>query len=231
MNPALALPRPAPERVTLEGAYVRLEPLSAERHFATLLEALSGPGEEERFRYLFEPRPTAEELEAWFAAAQSTVDPLFFALVDRATERCEGRQALMRITPAHGVIEVGSIYWGPRAARTRLATEAIYLTASYVFGRLGYRRLEWKCDARNVPSRRAALRFGFSYEGTFRQHMVVKGENRDTAWFALLDSEWLSISDAYRRWLAPENFAADGSQLSRLEVAPTTTANEADGRA
>ncbi len=218
MLPLPALPRPLPDRVTLEGAYARLEPLSAATHFDTLLEAVTGPAEEERFRYLFEARPDALGLRSWFETAQASSDPLFFALVDRATGRCEGRQALMRITPEHGVIEVGSIYWGPRAARTRLATEAVYLLAEYVFITLGYRRFEWKCDARNEPSRRAALRFGFRPEGVFAQHMVVKGQNRDTAWFAMLDHDWPALATAYRRWLAPENFMPEGRQLEALAV-------------
>lgn len=219
MLPIPDLPRPLPERVTLEGAYARLEPLSADAHFDSLLEAVNGPDEAERFRYLFEDRPDEAGLRRWFEAAEASTDPFFFALVDRATGRCEGRQALLRITPAHGVVEVGSIYWGPRSARTRLATEAIYLMADYVFRTLGYRRFEWKCDARNAPSRRAALRFGYRYEGVFEQHMVVKGENRDTAWFAMLDRDWHGLAHAYRRWLAPTNFAPDGRQHEKLAAA------------
>jgi RimJ/RimL family protein N-acetyltransferase len=144
-------------------------------------------------------------------------DPLFYAVVDRVTGCAEGRQALMRITPEHGVIEVGSILWGPRIARTRIATEALYLFARYVFGDLGYRRFEWKCDALNEPSRRAALRFGFSFEGVFHQHMVVKGRNRDTAWYAILDADWPRIEAGMERWLAAENFSADGRQRQRLQ--------------
>jgi RimJ/RimL family protein N-acetyltransferase len=122
----------------------------------------------------------------------------------------------MRITPEHGVIEIGHILWGPAIARSRVATEALFLWAAYVFETLGYRRFEWKCNARNEPSIRAARRFGFTYEGTFRQHLVVKGENRDTSWFAMLDGEWPALRDAYARWLDPANFDADGGQRTRL---------------
>jgi RimJ/RimL family protein N-acetyltransferase len=123
----------------------------------------------------------------------------------------------MRITPEHGVIEIGSILWGPRIAKTRIATEALYLFARYALDDLGYRRFEWKCDAENAPSRRAAERFGFTFEGIFREHMVVKGRNRDTAWFAIVDRDWPAIRAAMERWLAPGNFDADGKQRQRLK--------------
>ncbi len=212
------LPRPRPECLTLEGRYARLEPLSLQRHFDTLLAASNAPGEKERFRYLFDDQPDAVMLRRWFEAIGTSADPLFHAVIDRATRRCEGRQALMRIVPQHGVMELGSIYWGPNIRRTRVATEALYLALAYAFDTLGYRRFEWKCDAQNEPSRRAALRFGFTYEGTFKQHMVVKGLNRDTAWFAILDSEWPRLSAAYEAWLAPENFDEAARQMTRLET-------------
>jgi RimJ/RimL family protein N-acetyltransferase len=123
----------------------------------------------------------------------------------------------MRIDAANGVVEIGNIYWGPELARTAAATEALYLFASHVFDDLGYRRFEWKCNDRNEPSKRAAIRFGFSYEGTFRQHMVVKGENRDTAWYAMIDRDWPAIAAAMRQWLDPANFDRDGRQKRRLE--------------
>ena len=140
-----------------------------------------------------------------------------FAVIDRASGRCEGRQSLMRITPEHGVIEIGNILWGPAIARSRVATEALFLFARHVFEDLGYRRFEWKCDARNEPSRRAAARFGFVYEGLFRQHMVIKGDNRDTAWFAMIDRDWPALRANYERWLAPSNFDETGRQHKRLE--------------
>ena len=209
-------PVPRPDRLVLDGRYARLEPLSP-AHEATLYEASAADDVESRFAYLFDMPPAdAQVFHAWVDGAMRTDDPLFFAVVDKATGRAEGRQALMRIDPTHGVIEVGHVLWGPAIARTRVATEALYLSAAYVFDTLGYRRFEWKCHAGNAPSRRAADRFGFTYEGTFRQHMVFKGGNRDTAWFSMLDSEWPALRDAYERWLAPNNFDATGQQRRTL---------------
>lgn len=202
----------------LEGRYCRLEPLDATRHADALFAASTAPGAEDRFRYLWEPVPDRALFDDWIARAASIPDPLFHAVVDRATGRSEGRQAYLRITPDHGVIEVGHILWGPAIARTRVATEALALYARHAFDGLGYRRFEWKCNAQNEASRRAALRFGFAYEGTFRQHMVVKGRNRDTAWFAMTDGDWPRVSRALDRWLDPSNFDADGRQKTRLQV-------------
>jgi RimJ/RimL family protein N-acetyltransferase len=143
-------------------------------------------------------------------------DPLYFAILDRAGGRPLGSAAFMRIVPAHGVIEVGSITYAPRLKRTRVATEAMYLMARRAFDELGYRRYEWKCDDRNTPSKRAAARLGFRFEGVFRQHMVVRGRNRDTAWFAMTDDEWPARRAAFERWLEPANFDADGRQKARL---------------
>jgi len=214
-RPALPCPRPA--RVVLEGRYARLEPLSP-AHVAGLFEASSGPGAPGRFTYLFdEPPATPADLAAWVAKAAGSDDPLFSAVVDKATGRAAGRQALMRITPEHGVIEIGSILWGPAIARTRVATEALYLAARHVFEDLGYRRFEWKCHNLNEPSKAAALRFGFSFEGIFRQHMWAKGANRDTAWFSMLDSEWHELRHRYERWLDPANFDAAGHQKAGLQ--------------
>ena len=216
MRPALPCPRPA--RTPLEGRYARLEPLAA-AHAPALHEASSGPGAEERFAYLFDLPPAAPaDTGAWIATMAAGDDPLFSAVIDRASGRAAGRQALMRIVPEHGVIEIGHILWGPAIARRRAATEALYLAARHVFEDLGYRRFEWKCNDLNEPSKAAARRFGFSYEGLFRQHMWVKGANRDTAWFSMLDSEWPGFRREYDRWLAPANFDPAGMQLSRLAV-------------
>jgi RimJ/RimL family protein N-acetyltransferase len=210
-------PRPWPDALELEGRWCRLERLDAARHGASLHEASAASGAEERYRYLFESAPADRgQFDAWLGKTASLDDPRFYAVIDRATERAEGRQALMRITPEHGVIEIGSILWGPAIARTRVATEALYLFGDYAFETLGYRRFEWKCDAANAPSRRAALRFGFTFEGVFRQHMVVKGRNRDTAWFSITDGEWPVIGAAMRRWLDPSNFDAAGQQRKPL---------------
>jgi RimJ/RimL family protein N-acetyltransferase len=206
-----------PQRGILEGCYARLEPINGEQHGADLLAAAQAPGVEQRFRYLFdEPPEDLATFMPWLTKAEHSSDPLFFAVIDRATGRVEGRQAFMRIEPVHGVIEIGSVLWGPAIARTRVATEALYLFARHVFDTLGYRRFEWKCDALNAPSRRAALRFGFTFEGEFRQHMVVKGRNRDTAWFAITDTDWPRLKAGYDAWLKPENFDADGQQRSKL---------------
>lgn len=214
-----SLPRPRPERVVLEGRYARLEPLDPARHGADLHAATFAPGHEERLRYLPAVPRDRDGYAAWLAATAAGADPLVWAVVDRATGRCGGRQALMRIVPEHGVVELGGILWGPAIARTRVATEAFALAAGYAFDALGYRRFEWKCDAANAPSRRAAERFGFVYEGTFRQHMVVHGRNRDTAWFSMLDREWPAVKAALDAWLAPANFDAEGRQRRGLREA------------
>ena len=206
-----------PQRTVLEGCYVRLEPLSVERHGRDLFASAQAPGADDRFRYLFEETPADyPAFLPWLEKAAVSEDPLFFAVVDKETGRAEGRQALMRIDAVHGVIEIGHILWGPAIARTRMATEALYLFASYAFDTLGYRRFEWKCNNLNAPSKRAAERFGFTFEGVFRQHMVTKGGNRDTAWFSIIDSEWPALKAGYERWLQPENFDADGRQKSKL---------------
>jgi RimJ/RimL family protein N-acetyltransferase len=212
------LPSPRPARAVLDGRYARLEPLAA-AHAPALYEASSGPDAGARFAYLFDLPPAAPaDMLAWIARATAGNDPLFSAVIDKASGRAAGRQALMRITPEHGVIEIGNILWGPAIARTRVATEALYLAARHVFEDLGYRRFEWKCNDRNEPSKAAARRFGFSYEGLFRQHMWAKGANRDTAWFSMLDSEWPGFRREYDRWLDPSNFDAAGKQKSKLQV-------------
>jgi len=209
-------PRPRPGRVQLEGHYCRLEPLDPARHGDHLFAASMAPGAEERFRYLFESPQQRTDFEGWLTSSAASQDPLYYAVIDSSSGRCEGRQALMRIVPEHGVIEIGGILWGPAIARTRVATEALFLSARYAFDELGYRRFEWKCNARNEPSHHAAGRFGFVYEGNFRQHMVVKGENRDTAWFSMIDRDWPRLRQVFERWLEPSNFDAEGRQKRRL---------------
>jgi RimJ/RimL family protein N-acetyltransferase len=214
----MSAPSPAqpPQRVVLDGRYARLEPVGSQ-HVADMYRCAAG--EEERFKYLFEGPPASEQAMAdWIAKAAAKDDPLTFAAIDKATGRAEGRQSLMRITPEHGVIEVGGIYWGPNISRTRVTTEALFLHARYVFDELGYRRFEWKCNDLNVPSKAAAERFGFSFEGVFRQHMIIKGQNRDTAWFSMLDSEWPRVRAEFERWLDPANFDTNGIQQSKLRV-------------
>jgi RimJ/RimL family protein N-acetyltransferase len=209
-----------PGRVTLQGRYTRLEPLSAAQHGGALCQSAQEPGAEDRFRYLPDNPPADEAaFRPWLDQAEKSADPLFSAVIDLRTGRAEGRQALMRIDAANGVIEIGNILWGPAIARSRVATEALFLAAHYVFDDLGYRRFEWKCNDLNVPSKRAAQRFGFLFEGIFRQHMIVKGRNRDTAWFAMTDADWQRVKPAYLAWLAPENFDPEGNQRRRLDIA------------
>lgn len=211
-------PRPRPAREPIEGRLVRLEPLSAARHGDGLYEASSVADAGQRFRYLPElPPQSRADFQPWLERVEASQDPLFFTVIDKASGRIAGRQTLMRIDAANGVIEIGNIYWGPLISRQPAATEAHFLFMQYAFDGLGYRRWEWKCNNRNEPSKRAATRFGFTFEGVFRQHMIVKGENRDTAWYSVIDSEWPDLKRAYREWLDPANFDAEGKQKRRLE--------------
>lgn len=218
MTPKLPCPRPA--RVVLEGRYARLEPVApahAEGLLAASVDAKS-------FDYLFDVPPKGlGDMRAWIAKNAAAEDLVVHAVVDRTTGIAGGRQSFMRITPEHGVIEIGNILWGPAIARTRVATEALFLAAKYVFEELGYRRFEWKCNNLNDPSKAAAKRFGFTFEGMFRQHMWSKGANRDTAWFAMIDKDWPRMRAAYERWLEPSNFDAAGRQRAKLQ-APTSAA-------
>ncbi len=209
---------PRPERTELEGRFVRLEPLNAVTHGDGLFEASSCEDADERFRYLAEYPPASRQaFQPWLEAAEASADPLYFAVIDKTTGKVGGRQTLMRIDAANGVIETGAIYWGPLIARRPASTEAFFLFARYVFDALGYRRFEWKCNDHNEPSKRAALRYGMQAEGVFRQHMIVKGENRDTAWFSMIDKEWPAAKRVFETWLEPGNFDADGLQIRRLE--------------
>jgi len=211
-------PRPVPAREPLEGRFARLEPLDPAKHGDGLFEASSVTDATDRFRYLFEAPPqNRAAFDEWLEKVAASKDPLFFAVIDKASGKVAGRQTLMRIDPAFGVIEIGNIYWGPLISRKPAATEAQYLFMAYIFDELGYRRYEWKCNNANEPSKRSAERFGFKFEGIFRQHMVQKGKNRDTAWFSIIDSEWPALKAAYQKWLSPENFDAAGKQIKRLE--------------
>ena len=212
-----AQPARAPERIVLKGRYARLEPLDPATHLEDLYDASTPKDRAMRFRYLPDPPPDSPgSFEAWLTGAAASADPLYFAVIDCATGRVEGRQSLMRIVPPHQCIEIGHIYWGPRIAGTRVATEAMYLFAVYALETLGYRRFEWKCDALNAPSRRAAKRFGFTYEGHFRRNVIIRDRSRDTAWFAMLAEEWSVLKPAYEKWLAPDNFDEQGRQKTKL---------------
>jgi RimJ/RimL family protein N-acetyltransferase len=215
--PDVAARRPA--RVSLEGRFVRLRPLDADRDLHALWQETHGPEQARRWQYLFEaPFPDEAAFLGHLRRKAVSEDPLFFTVLDRLSERALGYATLMRIEPAHRCIEVGNILYGASLQRTPGATEAQYLLMRYVFDELGYRRYEWKCNGLNAPSRRAAVRLGFTFEGVFRQHMIVRGRNRDTAWYAIVDSEWGAIKAAFVQWLAPGNFDAQGRQLHTLEA-------------
>ena len=210
-------PSRRPQHTTLDGRAVRVVPLDPLAHADTLFESSSGVENERLWLYLFEgPFATRADFDSHLKQKASSEDPLFFAVVDKASGDAVGYASYMRIEPVHRVIEVGSILYTPRLQRTVGATEAMYLMARHVFDDLGYRRYEWKCNALNAPSRSAALRLGFTFEGIFRQHMIVKGRNRDTAWFSMLDSEWPRRKAAFERWLDPANFEASGQQRVSL---------------
>jgi RimJ/RimL family protein N-acetyltransferase len=208
-------PAPRPSRISLTGSSVDVVPLDAAQHGDALFEGVKG--HDDLWTYLFDgPYHDRAAFDAVTGKMAASEDPLFYAIVDKASGLAVGRAALMRIEPAHRVIEVGSILYSPALQRTRGATEAMYLLARYVFDDLGYRRYEWKCNALNAPSRAAAKRLGFTYEGVFRQHMIIKGQNRDSAWFSMLDSEWPARKARFEAWLAPGNFDANGRQRNAL---------------
>ena len=211
--------RPRPARTPMEGRYCRLEPYSAARHAADLFEANSLDADGRMWTWMPSgPFATFDDYLAWARTAEATEDPLFFAVVDKTTEKAVGAASYLRIDPANGVIEVGWIQWSPLLQKRPAATEAMYLMMARVFDELGYRRYEWKCNDLNAGSKRAAVRLGFSFEGLFRQASVVKGRNRDTAWYSIIDSEWPSAKAGFEAWLAPENFDADGRQKRTLEA-------------
>jgi len=211
-------PKPAarPGPVTLKGRYGRLEKLQPE-HWSDLWVVFAG--RDHVWTYIGADGPFAEAVEfsACIARRAAAEDPYAYAIIDRQ-DRAVGYVTLMRINPPMRVIEVGHVLYSPALQRTPLGTETQYLLARYVFETLGYRRYEWKCDSFNAPSRRAALRYGFVYEGTFRQNLIAKGRNRDDAWFSMLDSEWPSRKRNFELWLQPDNFDADGVQKLSLAV-------------
>lgn len=219
-----------PARETAEGRFCRLEPLEPERHADSLYAANRLDAEGGNWTYLpYGPFDTAGEYRAWMEETCRGGDPLFFAVVDPASNRAVGVASYLRIDPAAGSIEVGHINYSPLLQRTPAATEAMYLMMQRAFD-LGYRRYEWKCNALNEPSRVAARRLGFSFEGVFRQAAVVKGRNRDTAWYAVIDEDWPALREAFLRWLDPSNFDAQGRQRTRLSVltAPLLKPQEGD---
>lgn len=215
-------PPPRPERRVLEGRYCRVEPLDVQRHAAGLHAANSLDREGRMWTYLYSgPFASFDAYRAWLEPRPASDDPLFFAFVDTARAQAVGTGAYMRIDPANGVMEIGHLAFSPLMQRTPIATEAMYLMMRSAF-ELGYRRYEWKCDALNAASWRAAERLGFTFEGIFRQAIVYKGRNRDTAWFSIIDHEWPALDAAFRAWLDPANFDADGRQRRKLAARATS---------
>ena len=209
--------RPSPPHSAIEGRFCRIEMLDPDRHAADLFAANSDDTEGRNWTYLpYGPFPSFDPYRDYLAAAARRDDPLVHAIVDQGSGHAVGVASLMRIDPTAGVIEVGGINYSPRLQRQPAATEAMYLLMRRVFDELGYRRYEWKCDSLNAPSRTAAQRLGFRYEGLFRQATVYKGRSRDTAWYSILDSEWPALRAAFERWLDPTNFDRDSRQRASL---------------
>ncbi|RRV09009.1 N-acetyltransferase [Pseudomonas sp. v388] len=206
-----------PDTRTLEGRFIRLEKLDVARHAADLWQALEGPNADPKlWDYLpYGPFSERSGFDAWLTGHAAETDPWFYTVIDQQSGIAEGIISFLSIVPAHGRIEIGHVTFGAAMQRTPKGTEAVYLLAREAFA-LGNRRLEWKCNANNARSKRAANRFGFSHEGTFRQHMVIKGVNRDTAWYSIIDSEWPDLQKAFEGWLAVDNFK-DGQQIKGLE--------------
>jgi len=208
----------APSRDTLQGRTVRLESLNPARHGDGLWQALQGPDSDPLlWDYLpYGPFNERADFDTWLSRNATSQDPLFFTVVEQSSGQVQGLLSYLNIAAPHGSIEIGHICYGRVMQRSVQATEVIYLLGKWAFAN-GYRRLEWKCNNDNARSKRAAERFGFSYEGLFRQHMVIKDRNRDTAWFSIIDSEWPALATGYERWLAADNFDAEGQQKQRLE--------------
>lgn len=223
LNQPLGVPVPnwtppkRPERKVLSGHFCRLEPLSVAQHAEDLYAANTLDSDGQSWTYLpYGPFATFTDYCAWMETASQSSDPLLFAIIDQEKNRAVGIAGYLRITPAAGSIEVGHLHYSPLLQKTPLSTEAMFLMMQTAFT-LGYRRYEWKCNALNAASRTAAERLGFTFEGVFRQAAVIKGHNRDTAWFSVIDSEWPALQQAFIRWLAPENFNAQGEQYKKLK--------------
>lgn len=206
-----------PSRKTMQGQYCRIEPISMDAHASDLFFAFCQDTENRNWTYLpYGPFKMEAEFRIWMESACFGDDPLFYAIIDGQTDKAVGVASYLRIDNGNGVIEVGNINYSPLLQRTRAATEAMYLMMNRVLSELGYRRYEWKCDALNAPSRKAAERLGFSYDGLFQQAVVYKGRNRDTAWFSILDGSWPKLQLAYSEWLDAGNFDGAGQQRTGL---------------
>ena len=209
-----------PDLRPIHGRWIRLDPVNVERHAAGLYQSFAGQDPEGHlWTYMaYGPFASAEIFKEWLKQRQAARDPWFYAFVNRETGVALGMGAFMRADAASGAIEIGNIWLSPSLQRTREGTEAIYLMIRHCFDDLGVRRLEWKCDALNEPSRRAALRYGFTFEGIFRQHFIIKGRNRDTAWYAMLDKEWPAARAGFEAWLSDTNFDAQGKEKAKLRL-------------
>lgn len=211
-------PRPLPAAVTLQGGHCRLEPLNADRHAAELYAANAGGADRGDWTYMFTgPFTSPRDYRSYVERAAAGQDPRHYAVVGLGDGAAAvGTLSLMRQDPDHGVVEVGNVMFSPAMKRRPISTEAQFLAMRYVFDDLGYRRYEWKCDSLNTPSRTTAQRLGFSFEGIFRQAVVYKDRNRDTAWYSMIDTEWPAAKEAFRAWLSPENFTPEGTQRRSL---------------
>ncbi|MFM2479420.1 GNAT family N-acetyltransferase [Celerinatantimonas sp. MCCC 1A17872] len=206
-----------PQSIVLQGQYCRLEPLNVQKHAQDLFDAYSSATDERDWTYMFTgPFHTIEELTEHLQQIESCLDPKRYVVIDSQSNKAVGSVALMRIDSANGVVEVGNVAFSPALQKTIAATEAQFLLMRYVFEQLHYRRYEWKCDSLNEPSKAAALRLGFSFEGIFRQAAVYNGRSRDTSWYAMIDKDWPMIRDALINWLAPNNFNHQGQQQQSL---------------
>jgi RimJ/RimL family protein N-acetyltransferase len=213
-------PGDKPDLRPLPGRWLRLDPLNVASHGAQLFKPFADvDGNDDVWTWMpYGPFADQVTFQTWLKEREAARDPWFYALIKRETGEALGMGAFMRADPANGVIEIGNIWMAPSLQRTRESTEAMYLMIRHAFDDLGVRRLEWKCDALNAPSRAAALRFGFEFEGIFKQHMIIKGRNRDTAWFAIIDKDWPAIRKGFEAWLSDANFDAKGQQKAKLQV-------------
>ena len=210
-------PGTLPDLRPIHGRWIRLDPVVTDRHGKSLFE--NSRGQDDLWTYMaYGPFASADIFTEWLKQKQASRDPWFYAFVKRETDQALGMGSFMRADPANGAIEIGNIWLAPALQRTREGTEAIYLMMRHCFDDLGVRRLEWKCDALNAPSRRAALRYGFTFEGIFRQHYIIKGRNRDTAWFSIIDKEWPTIRAGFEAWLSESNFDDKGQEKAKLQL-------------
>ncbi|PPC77575.1 GNAT family N-acetyltransferase [Pokkaliibacter plantistimulans] len=211
------IPAAHPEQEVFTGKFCCLERLNVERHAEELYEAFQASSDNSNWTYLpYGPFSTYEEYREFLLGMEGLKDPFHYTVIDQSTKKAVGTISLMRVDTMNGVIEIGHVVYSPRMQRTPISTEVMALLLSYIFDKLGYRRLEWKCDSLNGPSRAAAERFGFKFEGVFRQLQVTQRRNRDTAWYSIIDSEYAVFKSAYDTWLDSNNFDESGYQLSKL---------------